>query len=123
MKGEEAEEEVTDFEIIPDNFEITSNTQKTKTSFKDFMKGGCKVLLPLGIMAVNWFVANFVSYGIMLAIKNIDVSIFWLGVAIGIAEVLSYFLSGILSGYAGRKPSLISLYIITIVCCVLYQIL
>lgn len=74
-------------------------------------------------MSVNWFVANFVSYGIMLAIKNIHVDIFLLGVAIGIAEVLSYLLSGLLSGYAGRKPSLISLYIATIVCAIIYQIL
>lgn len=59
----------------------------------------------------------------MLAIKNIDVDIFYLGIGIGIAEVLSYVVSGLLSGYAGRKPSLVSLYIATIICAIIYQIL
>ncbi len=74
-------------------------------------------------MCVNWFVVTFVSYGLMIGIKNIHADIFYLGVAIGVAEVLSYFLFGILSGYVARKISMIVLYAVTIVCCILYQIL
>lgn len=56
----------------------------------------------------------------MLGIKNIHVDLFYLGLAIGIAEVLSYFLSGLLGGYVGRKISLISLYLVTFICCIIY---
>lgn len=87
----------------------------------DLIRTGKTYLVPLILLGIIWFIVTFISYGLFLGIRNVDVDMVILAVGIGIADVFALLLGCLLSSRYGRKPILISQLGITAICCFVFQ--
>ena len=52
--------------------------QRAKNGICDLLSAGCYLVLPLIVMALNWFIVTLVFYGFIIGLKYLDASLYLL---------------------------------------------
>lgn len=86
-----------------------------------FKQSSSRVAL-LFIIPVLWMVGDVSSYGIQFGLNKLNGSIYTNAMIIGIADTVAQILSGFLTNVIGRKPVLLTFWLLAALGCIIYQL-